>query len=116
MRYVRGPAEKWTVITLYIERRLWIAHARRRRGRGAHLLGSSVGRVVLIVAGMRPDLVRTLVIIKPPAISLVGNSRPALELGRRLIDHFEKCQDMPNIKFARKFFVHARRQTAIAGD
>ena len=58
--------------------------------------------MVLIVAGMRTDLVRSLVIIEPPAISLAKNSRPALELGRRLIDHFEKYQDMPNIKFARK--------------
>ncbi len=48
-------------------------------GKGAHLVGFSYGGVVsLLAAGRRPDLVRSLAVVEPPAFG-VAKGNPAVE-------------------------------------
>ncbi len=55
-------------------------------GDGAHLVGHSYGGVVsLLAASRRPDAVRTLTVIEPPALAL-ARGNPAVEELIRLID------------------------------
>jgi pimeloyl-ACP methyl ester carboxylesterase len=47
---------------------------------GTHLVGHSYGGVVsLLAAGLRPDAVRSLTVIEPPALSLLGDDLAAVD-------------------------------------
>jgi pimeloyl-ACP methyl ester carboxylesterase len=49
-------------------------------GDGAHLVGHSYGGVVsLLAAGLRPDAVRSLTVIEPPALGLLGDDPAAVD-------------------------------------
>jgi pimeloyl-ACP methyl ester carboxylesterase len=59
-------------------------------GDGAHLVGHSYGAVVsLLAAGRRPDAVRSLTVIEPPALGVVRGD-PVVE---RLVDGVEAAID-----------------------
>jgi pimeloyl-ACP methyl ester carboxylesterase len=52
-----GPAEHARIVVAYLD---------QRRGRPVHLVGNSLGGVVsVLVAALRPDLVRTLTLVSP---------------------------------------------------
>jgi pimeloyl-ACP methyl ester carboxylesterase len=73
-------------------------------GRGAHLVGQSYGGVLcLLAAGRRPDLVRSLTLIEPPAFS-VARGHPSVE---RFIEPlqawFETALDMPKERLVPDF-------------
>jgi pimeloyl-ACP methyl ester carboxylesterase len=54
-------------------------------GDGAHLVGHSYGAVVsLIAAGRRPDAIRSLTVIEPPAFHLAPDSAAAQGMRRRV--------------------------------
>ena len=54
-------------------------------GDGSHLVGSSYGAVVsLLAAGLRPDAVRSLTVIEPPAFSYAPDSPEATAMRQRV--------------------------------
>jgi pimeloyl-ACP methyl ester carboxylesterase len=65
-------------------------------GRGAHLVGQSYGGVLcLLAAAARPDLVRSLTLIEPPAFS-IARGHPAVETFiARLEPWFAAAPQMP---------------------
>jgi pimeloyl-ACP methyl ester carboxylesterase len=65
-------------------------------GEGAHLVGHSYGGVVsLLAAGRRPEAVRSLVLIEPPAFG-VARGDPAVEELIRNIDSAARATDDPS--------------------
>lgn len=65
-------------------------------GRGAHLVGHSYGGVIsLLAAALRPEAVRSLTVIEPPAFG-VARGHPAVEeLVTRLQEHWKTASHEP---------------------
>ena len=60
-------------------------------GEGAHLVGHSYGGVVsLLAAAQRPDAVRSLSVIEPPAFALAAGDRDVDSLVAALTNHWER--------------------------
>lgn len=68
---------------------------------GAHLVGQSYGGVVaLLTAGLRPDLVRSLVVIEPPSFGVASGDADVQELVRAVRPLYEKAPTMSAQEFA----------------
>lgn len=71
---------------------------------GAHLVGHSYGGIVsLLAAAHRPDAVRSLTVVEPPALGLVRGEKPVEEFITRLEDAREAAADADD--YCRRFFV-----------
>ena len=80
---------------------------------GAHLVGHSYGGVVaLLAAARRPDSVRSLAVIEPPALAIVRGQSAAEELIREIREAAERAQDPADyrMRFLRSFGIPAERQ------
>ena len=76
-----------------------------RLGTGAHLVGASVGGVVaLLAAGRRPEAVRSLVLIEPPALTFALDDPAVAELHRRFVAQFARAPSLADREFARGFY------------
>jgi pimeloyl-ACP methyl ester carboxylesterase len=87
-------------------------------GDGAHLVGHSYGGVVsLVAAARRPEAVRSLVLIEPPAFGVARGDAAVEELIRNVDAAAGATQDPSEYRAA---FLHAfgfpARATALAGD
>ena len=70
---------------------------------GAHLVGHSYGGVIsLLAAAARPDAVRSLTVIEPPAFALAAGDPAVDELVTRLADHWRSASREPE-EFLRGF-------------
>jgi pimeloyl-ACP methyl ester carboxylesterase len=77
----------------------------RSLDRGAHLVGASTGALVAMLAACRrPDLVRSLTLIEPPAFAVAMDCAPVREAVDRLRWHWTENQDAPPREFIRGFF------------
>lgn len=87
-------------------------------GEGAHLVGHSYGGVVsLLAAAHRPEAVRTLTVIEPPALGL-ARGQPAVEELIRRIDAATAATSDPSdyrTRFLRAFGFPSE-PTALAGE
>jgi pimeloyl-ACP methyl ester carboxylesterase len=73
-------------------------------GDGAHLVGHSYGAVVsLLAAGRRPNAVRSLTVIEPPAVHLAPQSAAAREMRRRVGAVFAGAADVTPEAFYPRF-------------
>ena len=64
-------------------------------GDGVHLVGHSYGGVVsLLAAAMRPDAIRSLTVIEPPAFQLAPDSPAARAMRERIGAIFERAGDL----------------------
>jgi len=62
-------------------------------GEGAHLLGHSYGGVIsLLTAAKRPEAVKSLTVIEPPAFKMASGEKPVEDLLRRVIPIFDKAE------------------------
>ena len=62
-------------------------------GEGAHLLGHSYGGVIsLLAAAKRPEAVKSLTVIEPPAFKVARGKKPVEDLLRRVIPIFDKAE------------------------
>jgi pimeloyl-ACP methyl ester carboxylesterase len=80
---------------------------------GTHLVGHSYGGVVaLLAAARRPESVRSLAVIEPPALGLVRGEPTAEELIREISRGAEQAQDPADyrMRFLRSFGFPADRQ------
>jgi pimeloyl-ACP methyl ester carboxylesterase len=87
-------------------------------GDGAHLVGHSYGGVVsLVAAARRPEAVRSLVLIEPPAFGVARGDEAVEELIRSIDAAAREAQDPSEYRAA---FLHAfgfpARVTPLAGD
>ncbi|TWB94893.1 alpha/beta hydrolase family protein [Bradyrhizobium macuxiense] len=58
-------------------------------GDGAHLVGTSMGGIVAMnAAGRRPDLVRSLTVIEPPAFALASDLPPVRRVAEAMRKHW----------------------------
>jgi pimeloyl-ACP methyl ester carboxylesterase len=80
---------------------------------GAHLVGHSYGGVVaLLAAGRRPEGVRSLTVIEPPALGLVRGDPVAEKLIREISKGAEHAEDPADyrMRFLQSFGFPAERQ------
>jgi pimeloyl-ACP methyl ester carboxylesterase len=80
---------------------------------GAHLVGSSYGGVVsLLAAAQRPDAVRSLAVIEPPALALARGNPVVEEFIARIEDAGREATDPSDyyLRFIRGFGFAAERQ------
>jgi pimeloyl-ACP methyl ester carboxylesterase len=80
---------------------------------GAHLVGHSYGGVVaLLAAARRPESVRSLAVIEPPALGLVRGDPPAEELIRAISEGVKQAEDPADyrVRFLRSFGFPASRE------
>jgi pimeloyl-ACP methyl ester carboxylesterase len=85
-------------------------------GSGGHLVGHSLGAVVaLVAAGLRPDLVRSLVIIEPPAASLARGDPAADRFEAALRPVFEAAAGMTAREFRESWSRALRREPDTSG-
>ena len=61
-------------------------------GEGAHLVGTSMGGIVAMnAAGMRPDLVRSLTVIEPPAFALAADLPDVRRVSDAMKTHWDEA-------------------------
>jgi pimeloyl-ACP methyl ester carboxylesterase len=73
-------------------------------GDGAHLVGFSYGGVSsLLTAARRPDAVRSLTVIEPPAFAVAAGDQAVIEMVDRLRPVFEHASDMRPEEFDAAF-------------
>lgn len=72
---------------------------------GAHLVGTSTGGMVaMMAAGRRPDLVRSLTLIEPPAFALAADQPEVRHAIDALKQHWIAHQNVSDRQFLRGFF------------
>lgn len=72
---------------------------------GAHLVGTSTGGMVaMLVAGRRPDLVRSLTLIEPPAFAIAADQPEVRQAMDALKRHWTDHQNVSDREFLRGFF------------
>jgi pimeloyl-ACP methyl ester carboxylesterase len=70
----------------------------------AHLLGHSYGGIVcLLAAARRPEVVRSLAVIEPPAFALARGHPPVEEMVTRIDRHFDSAQALSEEAFLEGF-------------
>jgi pimeloyl-ACP methyl ester carboxylesterase len=70
----------------------------------AHVVGHSYGGVVcMLAAGLRPEAVRSLTVIEPPAFALARGHPAVEELVARIARHFETGQSLTEAAFLQGF-------------
>jgi pimeloyl-ACP methyl ester carboxylesterase len=70
-------------------------------GRGAHLVGYSYGGIVaLTIAARRPRLVRSLILLEPPAFQLLPHDPDAVSTSTRISSAIDTVYDDPSAYFA----------------
>ena len=73
-------------------------------GEEAHLLGHSYGGVIsLLAAAKRPEAVKSLTVIEPPAFKVARGQKPVEDLLRRVIPIFDKAEQSTPSEFYRGF-------------
>jgi pimeloyl-ACP methyl ester carboxylesterase len=71
---------------------------------GAHLVGTSMGGVVALnAAGMRPDLVRSLTVIEPPAFALTLDDPAVRHIADGMKSHWASANPTDRVGFAQGF-------------
>lgn len=66
-------------------------------GEGAHLVGHSYGGVVaLLAADRRPDAVRSLTVVEPPAFAVAAESPAVRALVASFLEHWERAPRDPD--------------------
>lgn len=77
---------------------------RSQRDEGAHLLGHSYGGVVcLLAAALRPEAVRSLAVIEPPAFGVARGHPEVEDLIERITQHYATQQHAPPAEFQAGF-------------
>ena len=73
-------------------------------GDGVHLLGTSVGGVVaMLAAGKRPELIKSLTVIEPPALNIATDVAEVGRVAAAIKAHFDNGQDMDCKEFTKGF-------------
>jgi pimeloyl-ACP methyl ester carboxylesterase len=83
---------------------------------GAHLVGTSTGGVVaMIAAGRRPDLVRSLTVIEPPAFAIAADNVDVREAMQALRHHWTARPNVNDREFLQGFFDALRMTRQVPG-
>jgi pimeloyl-ACP methyl ester carboxylesterase len=80
---------------------------------GAHLVGQSAGAVVsLLTAGLRPELVRSLVVIEPPLFDLVADDADVARIIAALRPVVRRAAELTAAEFAAEWAAALGRDAA----
>ena len=83
-------------------------------GEGAHLVGTSMGGVVsMIAAGARPDLVRSLTVIEPPAFAAARDIPEVRRIADAMKRHWASADASDLVKFTEGFIAALEMKMAL---